>query len=150
MGMNEFFDDMDKFFNEFLGSKATKEARGESTEKHGWAGYCQRVDTPALFSMRIMDDAEKSVVVFILLGRDPQDVNVELSANEVVVRVEKEVEFKCGENVATAAGIGFDTGALTIKLPYEVNTTPISKEYKNGLLTLHLTQKIQDRVKVEI
>ena len=86
-------------------------------------------------------------------GMQPEDIDVEVSANSVAIRGERKSETKSEKDGVTRSEFHYGSFQRVIPLPGRIQNTGVNAEYKDGILTLHMLKAEEERnrvVKVDI
>ena len=86
-------------------------------------------------------------------GMQPEDIDVEVSANSVAIRGERKSETKSEKDGVTRSEFHYGSFQRVIPLPSRIQNTGVNAEYKDGILTLHMLKAEEERnrvVKVDI
>jgi HSP20 family protein len=104
------------------------------------------VQRPALDIRR----EEKQYVVNVEIpGVDQNDIKVEINDNELTISGEKREEYKSSDENADAPGLYtervYGTFTRVLALPDDVDEEGITADHKNGLLTITLPRKVEEK-----
>ncbi|ASC73368.1 Small heat shock protein C4 [Halomicronema hongdechloris C2206] len=83
-----------------------------------------------------------------LPGMKPEDVDVQVAADAVVISGERKSESRTDEDGYVRSEFHYGKFQRTIPLPTRVQNADASAEYKDGILTLHLPKAEEERNKV--
>jgi HSP20 family protein len=83
-----------------------------------------------------------------LPGVDAKDVDIEVTENTVSIRGERKSETKSEENGMTRTEFYYGSFDRVIPLPARVQNTNVKAEYKDGILSLNLPKKEDEKNKV--
>lgn len=86
-------------------------------------------------------------------GMEPKDLEVEVTADSVTVRGERQSETRTEEQGVTRSEFRYGKFHRVIPLPARIQNTEAKAEYKNGILRLTLPKVEEEKnkvVKVEI
>jgi len=83
-----------------------------------------------------------------LPGLKPEDVDVQVAADAVIISGERKSESSTNENGYVRSEFHYGKFQRTIPLPARVQNTDANAEYKDGILTLHLPKAEEERNKV--
>ncbi len=101
------------------------------------------VSTPARQVAMAVDIYEKDEKIFIeaeLSGVKKEDINIDVKGKLLTLKAEKNEEKEAdGENSFRKERY-YGSLERTFTLPYEVNENHVTASYKNGLLTLEISQ----------
>ena len=132
--------EMDRLFDDFF---APAEARsfGGSAQQAGGRGVWPSLD---------VDETEQAYTITAELpGVDPQDVQLELRDNALVLRGEKRSERNEEDGGRRYAERSYGRFERVVPLPSEVDSEQIEASYDNGLLRVVLpkTAQVRDRTR---
>lgn len=83
-----------------------------------------------------------------LPGLEAKDVDIEVTENTVSIRGERKSESKSDENGVTRTEFYYGSFERMIPLPARVENTNVTAEYKDGILSLQLPKKEEEKTKV--
>ncbi|NEP16048.1 MAG: Hsp20/alpha crystallin family protein [Leptolyngbya sp. SIO4C1] len=81
-------------------------------------------------------------------GMEPDDINVEVTAEAVAISGERKSESRTEEKGMTRTEFSYGKFQRVIPLPGRVNNQDVSAEYKNGVLALNLPKAEEEKNKV--
>ena len=81
-------------------------------------------------------------------GREPNDINVEVTAEAVSIRGERKVEKHTESKGVSRTEFRYGKFQRVIPLPGRINNQNVSAEYKNGVLQLSLPKAEEEKSKV--
>ncbi|MDR2669869.1 MAG: Hsp20/alpha crystallin family protein [Desulfovibrio sp.] len=93
---------------------------------------------------------EKQYVVNVEVpGVDENDIKVEVNDNELTISGEKRDEYKSSDEGTDASGLYtervYGTFTRALSLPEDVDVEGITADHKNGVLTITLPRKVQEK-----
>lgn len=81
-------------------------------------------------------------------GLDPNDINVEVTAESVSISGERQTETKTEDKGITRSEFRYGRFHRVIPLPGRINHQEVSADYKNGVLYLTLPKLAEEQSKV--
>ena len=81
-------------------------------------------------------------------GLDPNDINVEVTAESVSISGERQTETKTEDKGITRSEFRYGRFHRVIPLPGRINNQEVSADYKNGVLHLTLPKLAEEQSKV--
>ncbi len=96
-----------------------------------------------------LTETEEALLLKVELpGLEAKDVDIEVTENTVSIRGERKSETKSEENGMTRTEFYYGSFERMIPLPSRVQNTDVKAEYKDGILSLNLPKKEEEKNKV--
>lgn len=81
-------------------------------------------------------------------GMNPDDIDLQVTADSVAISGERKSETKSEENGVTRSEFRYGSFRRVIPLPSRIQNTNVTAEYKDGILKLHLPKVEEEQNKV--
>ncbi|MEB3310321.1 MAG: Hsp20/alpha crystallin family protein [Snowella sp.] len=122
--VNELQREMNRFFDTLMPKNLA-----DNGEKGSWnfVPAAELVDTPEAVHIKLE-----------VPGIDPNDIDIEVTAESVSIRGERKSESKTEEKGVTRTEFRYGQFHRVIPLPVRINNTNAKADYKDGILTLDL------------
>lgn len=96
-----------------------------------------------------LTETEEALLLKVELpGLDAKDVDIEVTENTVSIRGERKSESKTEDNGVTRTEFYYGSFERMIPLPARVQNTNVAVDYKDGILSLQLPKKEEEKTKV--
>ncbi|MDR1947433.1 MAG: Hsp20/alpha crystallin family protein [Desulfovibrio sp.] len=100
-------------------------------------------------ALDIRSEEKQYVVNVEVPGVNENDIKVEINDNELTISGEKQETYKSSDDGANTSGFYtervYGAFARTLSLPDDVDETAITADHKNGVLTITLPRKVQEK-----
>jgi HSP20 family protein len=94
-------------------------------------------------------DNENSVDLKVELpGLDPEDIDIQVSADAVSITGERRTETKTEEDGMTRSEFHYGRFQRVVPLPAQVQNNAVAADYKDGILRLHMPKDEEEQRKV--
>lgn len=96
----------------------------------------------------VEEDDEAIHVRLEVPGIEPNDIDIQVSAEAVAIRGERKTEEKAEENGVTRTEFRYGQFQRAFSLPTRIKNNEVKAEYKNGILMLTLPKAEEEKSKV--
>lgn len=133
-GINQLHDDIDRLFGGFF-------------ERGWWPDFFARDEKAMMPSLDFKSDDKSYVLSIELPGVAPEDVKIEVNADELTISGEKKEEVK-EEGRTHVQERRYGSFMRRLTLPEDADTDAIRAVASNGVLTLEIARKAPEQNKV--
>ncbi len=132
--VNELQREMNRFFDTLMPRTVA-----DDSEKNLWnfVPAAELVDTPEAIHIKLE-----------VPGIDPNNIDIEVTAEAVSIRGERKSENKTEEKGVTRTEFRYGQFHRVIPLPVRINNTNAKADYKDGILTLDLPKVEEEKNRV--
>lgn len=81
-------------------------------------------------------------------GMKPEDINIEATADSVVISGERKSEAKTEEKGVVRSEFSYGSFRRVMGLPSRIENGKVEAEYKDGILSLHMPKSEEERSRV--
>ncbi len=129
----------------YIGYKYTRTGRSENAVHSAWESY-RTWSQPSNIVWRpstdVYETTEKLIVIVELAGVEEEDMAVTLFSDLLVIEGRREQALFSEMNACHQLGIKYGDFRSEVHVPFPVDDGKVKAEYKNGLLTVILTKKL--------
>lgn len=98
-------------------------------------------------NVNIVEYEEEVVILVELSGCEPEEINIEIEENNLIISGERKEKFKKTPHVIHRIEIEFGSFQKVINLPENVEIEKIEASYRNGLLEISLPKTERESMK---
>lgn len=96
-----------------------------------------------------LNETDEAIALKVELpGMDPDDIDVQVTADSISISGERKSETRTEENGVVHSEFHYGKFQRVMPLPSRVDNTDVAADYKDGILTLHLPKAPEERNKV--